>query len=140
MISCLAFRTYLRFVTHHSVISKSNGEYSNRPMINMLANFSGVETYDLSSLRTIFYGASPMPEAVLARAMQVFPSCEFVQGYGMTETSGRISLLSAKYHTFSGQYAGKIASAGQAAPKQQLFRKFLEAIGVQATCFLSGCQ
>jgi acyl-CoA synthetase (AMP-forming)/AMP-acid ligase II len=89
-------------------------------MINMLANFSGVETYDLYSLRTIFYGASPMPEAVLARAMQVFPSCEFVQGYGMTETSGLISLLSAKYHTFSGQCAGKIASAGQAAPSVEV--------------------
>jgi long-chain acyl-CoA synthetase len=40
-------------------------------MVNMLANFPGVETYDLSSLRTIFYGASPMPDTVWAKAMQV---------------------------------------------------------------------
>jgi acyl-CoA synthetase (AMP-forming)/AMP-acid ligase II len=85
-------------------------------MINMIANFSGVETYDLSSLRTIVYGASPMPEAVLARAMQVFPACEFIQGYGMTETSALITLLAGKYHTFTGPRAGKIASAGQAVP------------------------
>jgi long-chain acyl-CoA synthetase len=85
-------------------------------MVNMLANFPGVETYDLSSLRTIFYGASPMPEAVLAKAMQVFPACEFIQGYGMTETSPLITVLAGKYHTFAGPYAGKMASAGQAAP------------------------
>lgn len=85
-------------------------------MVNMLASFPGVETYDLSSLRTIFYGASPMPEAVLAKAMQVFPACEFIQGYGMTETSPLITMLAGKYHTFAGPNAGKIASAGQAAP------------------------
>ena len=65
-------------------------------MINMLANFPGVETYDCSSLRTIYYGASPMPEAVLAKAMQVFPTCEFIQGYGMTETSPLITMLAGK--------------------------------------------
>jgi acyl-CoA synthetase (AMP-forming)/AMP-acid ligase II len=85
-------------------------------MVNMLVNFPGVETYDLSSLRTIFYGASPMPESVLAKAMQVFPACEFIQGYGMTETSPLITVLAGKYHTFAGPYAGKMASAGQAAP------------------------
>jgi long-chain acyl-CoA synthetase len=85
-------------------------------MINMLVNFSGVETCDLSSLRTIVYGASPMPEALLARAMQVFAGCEFMQGYGMTETSALITLLAPKYHNFTGQCAGKTASAGQAAP------------------------
>ncbi|MGH8659587.1 MAG: acyl-CoA synthetase [Gammaproteobacteria bacterium] len=85
-------------------------------MINMLASFPGVETYDLSSLRTIFYGASPMPEAVLRKAMQVLPACEFIQGYGMTETSPLITMLAGEYHTFAGPCAGKTASAGQAAP------------------------
>jgi acyl-CoA synthetase (AMP-forming)/AMP-acid ligase II len=89
-------------------------------MVNMLANFPGVETYDLSSLRTIGYGASPMPEAVLAKAMQVFPACEFIQGYGMTETSPLITLLAGKYHTFTGPFAGKMASAGQAAPSVEV--------------------
>ncbi len=89
-------------------------------MINMLVNFRCVETYDLSSLRTIFYGASPMPAAVLTKAMKVFPACEFVQGYGMTETSPLITLLGGKYHTFEGPLAGKIASAGQAVPSVEV--------------------
>jgi long-chain acyl-CoA synthetase len=89
-------------------------------MVNMLANFPVVETYDLSSLRTVFYGASPMPEAVLAKAMQVFPACEFIQAYGMTETSPLITVLAGKYHTFAGPYAGKIASAGQAVPSVEV--------------------
>lgn len=89
-------------------------------MVNMLANFPSVETYDLSSLRTIAYGASPMPEAVLAKAMQVFPACEFIQGYGMTETSPLITMLARKYHTFAGPFAGKMASAGQAVPSVEV--------------------
>jgi len=85
-------------------------------MVNMLANFPGVEAYDLSSLRIIYYGASHMPAAVLARAMVVFPACEFIQGYGMTETSPVITMLEGRYHTFEGPLSGKIASAGQAVP------------------------
>ena len=85
-------------------------------MVNMLANFPRAETYDLSSLRTILYGASPMPEAVLTKAMQVLPECEFIQAYGMTETAALLTLLAGKYHTFTGSCAGKTASAGQTAP------------------------
>ena len=36
------------------------------------------------ALRRIIYGASPISEGTLRRAMDVF-QCEFVQGYGMTE-------------------------------------------------------
>jgi len=39
---------------------------------------------DLSSLRLIAYGASPIPESVLARMLAHF-SCGFLQNYGMTE-------------------------------------------------------
>jgi acyl-CoA synthetase (AMP-forming)/AMP-acid ligase II len=37
-------------------------------MINMLVNFPTFSDYDLTSLRRITYGASPMPDAVLRRA------------------------------------------------------------------------
>ncbi len=89
-------------------------------MVNMLANFPGVETYDLSSLRIIYYGASPMPAAVLAKAMVVFPACEFVQAYGMTETSPLITILEGKYHIFEGSLSGKIATAGQAVTSDEV--------------------
>jgi acyl-CoA synthetase (AMP-forming)/AMP-acid ligase II len=44
-------------------------------------------------LRLIHYGASPIAETTLRRAMDVF-KCEFSQGYGMTEMSAAIAVLS----------------------------------------------
>lgn len=44
-------------------------------------------------LRLIHYGASPIAEATLRRAIETF-KCEFSQGYGMTEMSAAISILS----------------------------------------------
>jgi len=50
---------------------------------------------DCSSLETIMYGAAPMPEALLLPAMKKFPRASFIQGYGMTETSPAIAMLTA---------------------------------------------
>ena len=43
-------------------------------MIQMLVDDPAVGDYDLSSLRTLIYGASPISEAVLERARKVFPA------------------------------------------------------------------
>lgn len=43
-------------------------------------------------LRMITYGASPIAEQTLRRAIDVF-GCEFVQGYGMTETTSTVTYL-----------------------------------------------
>ena len=56
-------------------------------MINALLQTPGVEQADFSSLKTVSYGASPISEAVLAKATEVF-GCGFIQFYGMTETTG----------------------------------------------------
>ena len=45
------------------------------------------------NLRLIHYGASPIAEATLRRALETF-QCEFSQGYGMTEMSAAIAILS----------------------------------------------
>lgn len=45
------------------------------------------------NLRLIHYGASPIAEATLRRAIETF-QCEFSQGYGMTEMSAGIAILS----------------------------------------------
>ena len=47
---------------------------------------------DYSSLRRITYGASPIAEETLRRAVDVF-KCEFAQGYGMTETTAVLTYL-----------------------------------------------
>ncbi len=43
-------------------------------------------------LRFIAYGASPISEATLRRAIEVF-RCDFLQGYGMTETTAAVTYL-----------------------------------------------
>ncbi len=52
---------------------------------------------DFSSLRKLVYGASPISSTVLVQAMEVM-GCEFVQVYGLTETTGAITQLLAEEH------------------------------------------
>lgn len=52
---------------------------------------------DFSSLKAILYGASPIPEGLLKRAIETF-GCEFIQAYGLTETTGAITLLPGSEH------------------------------------------
>jgi fatty-acyl-CoA synthase len=48
-------------------------------------------------LRTMLYGASPIAEQTLRRAIEVF-GCDFIQGYGMTETTAGITRLTPADH------------------------------------------
>ena len=68
-------------------------------------------TTDFSSLKYMLYGASPIPLPLLKRAMDVF-KCGFVQLYGMTETIGYGSYLSAEDHIPSDN--PRLRSAGKA--------------------------
>ncbi|MGA1405366.1 MAG: AMP-binding protein, partial [Ilumatobacteraceae bacterium] len=51
-----------------------------------------VDKADFSSLKLIAYGASPISEQVLAQSLKTF-KCEFVQVYGLTETTGVVTML-----------------------------------------------
>jgi long-chain acyl-CoA synthetase len=70
-------------------------------MIVMLLAEPGIESYDLSSLRTIRYGASPIAPEVLKRAIGVFGNV-FIQGYGLTEGSMPLTLLMKEDHIMDG--------------------------------------
>ena len=83
-------------------------------MIQLLADFPELDKFDLSSMKSMSYGASPMPAAVLSRAMEKFPNASFIQAYGMTELSPVISILPAYYHSTDGQAKNKLRSAGRA--------------------------
>jgi len=61
-------------------------------MILFLVQAPQIRETDLSSLRLIVYGAAPIPADLLRQAMDVFP-CGFQQVYGLTETTGAITLL-----------------------------------------------
>jgi long-chain acyl-CoA synthetase len=75
----------------------------------------GIEKADLSSLDTIFYGASPIAEDVLVRCMNVI-GCHFSQVYGMTETSGAIVRLDHEDHDPDGERRHLLRAAGKALP------------------------
>ena len=57
-----------------------------------------LEQYDLSSLRLISYGTSPIGEGSLRAAMAAFPQAGFHQCYGLTETSPLLALLDQQAH------------------------------------------
>jgi acyl-CoA synthetase (AMP-forming)/AMP-acid ligase II len=62
-----------------------------------------VEAHDLSSLRMLRYGAAPMPETVIARALERFPaSTGFIGAYGLTETTSTVTVLGPEDHELSG--------------------------------------
>lgn len=66
-------------------------------MIAMLLDDPGLGDADLSSVRSIGYGASGIPPAVLRRGMELL-RCDFAQGYGMTELAGNAVFLDAEAH------------------------------------------
>lgn len=52
---------------------------------------------DLSSLRVVAYGAAAMPRSVLEQARRLMP-CEWMQGYGLSETYGPFCWLTEQHH------------------------------------------
>ncbi|HLN43475.1 MAG TPA: long-chain-fatty-acid--CoA ligase [Acidimicrobiales bacterium] len=74
---------------------------------------------DMSSLDTIFYGASPIAEDVLVRCLDAF-GCRFAQVYGMTETSGAIVLLEHEDHDPRGPRRHLLRAAGKPLPGVEL--------------------
>uniref|UniRef100_UPI004055FE64 class I adenylate-forming enzyme family protein n=1 Tax=Candidatus Electrothrix sp. TaxID=2170559 RepID=UPI004055FE64 len=59
----------------------------------MLLKQGRMEQYDISSLRYICFAGSPMPQDKLIQLTEIFSSISFVQNYGLTETSPRITVL-----------------------------------------------
>jgi long-chain acyl-CoA synthetase len=74
-----------------------------------------VDSYDLSSLRSLTYAGSPIAVEVLKRAITTFGPI-FAQGYGATETAGGpITFFEAEDHHLHGEDSSRLASAGKAA-------------------------
>jgi acyl-CoA synthetase (AMP-forming)/AMP-acid ligase II len=67
-----------------------------------------------NQLRTFVYGASPMPPALLAKALKEFPNTDFVQVYGLTEVCGAVTQLSPEAHR-DDAHPERLTSAGQPA-------------------------
>jgi acyl-CoA synthetase (AMP-forming)/AMP-acid ligase II len=85
-------------------------------MIQLLIDHPRITEHDLTSLRSILYGASPIAQGVLERAMKAFPNASFTQAYGMTELSPVATLLSPDDH----RRTDRLRAAGQAAPHSEV--------------------
>lgn len=74
-------------------------------------------TVDYSRLKYILYGAAPIPLELLRQCIQMFKS-EFIQVYGMTETTGTICMLPPEDHDPNGNV--RMRSAGKPLPGVEL--------------------
>jgi long-chain acyl-CoA synthetase len=81
-------------------------------VLMLLLATPALATTDLSSLRVVFYGASPISEDVLVKCITAFGS-DFCQVYGMTETTGAITALRFEDHDPDGPRRGLLRSAGK---------------------------
>jgi long-chain acyl-CoA synthetase len=67
-------------------------------MIVMAMQEPDFEAYDLSSLRQLIYGSSPMAAEWIQKMIARFKQVEIVQGYGLTETSPILTFLHMAEH------------------------------------------
>ncbi|MGA8353872.1 MAG: long-chain-fatty-acid--CoA ligase [Solirubrobacteraceae bacterium] len=83
-------------------------------MINMLVNSQAALAHDLSSVRQVVYGGAPMASELQRKAAAAI-DCEWVQGYGMTESASLVSLCRLDHRRALGgeePEATRIGSAG----------------------------
>jgi long-chain acyl-CoA synthetase len=66
-------------------------------VIQFLLLTPGAAETNYDTLRAIVYGASPISDTVLCNAIETF-KCEFIQVYGLTETTGAITQLDYEFH------------------------------------------
>ncbi len=88
-------------------------------VIQMLLDVPGVADMNLTSLNRIAYGAAPIGEAVLRRAIEIF-GCGFMHTYGMTETAGTVVMLAPEEHEPDGPHANRLRSCGRPMPWNEL--------------------
>jgi fatty-acyl-CoA synthase len=67
-------------------------------MLGRILDILEAENETLPSLRHLSYGGGRMPVPVIERALKVLPHVDFVNAYGLTETSSTISVLSPDDH------------------------------------------
>jgi long-chain acyl-CoA synthetase len=81
-------------------------------VIQQLVELQELENHDLSSLELLAYGAAPMSEALLRRAIDVL-GCGFLGCYGMTETAGTVTALFPEEHSSQGPRTHLLQSVGK---------------------------
>ncbi len=81
--------------------------------LQMLLMHPRCERVDFSRLKYILYGAAPIPLDLLRQCIKMF-GAQFIQAYGMTETTGTIAMLPPEDHDPEGNE--RMRSAGKPLP------------------------
>lgn len=66
-------------------------------MVQIIVGLPSAEQHTYPQLRNIIYGASPIGEKTLRKALDVF-DCDFIQGYGQTECCSTLTFLGPDEH------------------------------------------
>lgn len=88
-------------------------------VLQVLINVPGVAGADFSALKYLIYGAAPIPVPVLTRATEIF-GCSFVQSYGLTESTGGITILTPQDHRPAPGLEKRLQSVGRPLPGSQV--------------------
>jgi long-chain acyl-CoA synthetase len=80
-------------------------------VLQLMLAVPGIERRDFSALQSLLYGASPISEKVLAASIRTF-GCQFVQAYGLTESTGTIIYLPAADHEPDGPMRHRLRAIG----------------------------
>jgi acyl-CoA synthetase (AMP-forming)/AMP-acid ligase II len=85
----------------------------------------GLTDEQVPSLRTLAYGGAPMPRPCIEKALQAWQHVDFVNAYGLTETSSTISVLGPEDHRAAmasddPAVRGRLSSAGKVVPAIEL--------------------
>ena len=71
-------------------------------MLKQLIEHPAYSQYDLSSLKVVTYGAAPMPQNVIRRAIEALPGVQFINAFGQTESAATIAMLGPDDHALEG--------------------------------------
>jgi long-chain acyl-CoA synthetase len=85
-------------------------------MIQTVLNHPDFARTDLTSLKRLTYGASPIPETLLDRLIEALPGLQLAHSYGMTEACPSISANSPSNHDEAGRKSGLYRSIGRGLP------------------------
>jgi acyl-CoA synthetase (AMP-forming)/AMP-acid ligase II len=72
-------------------------------MLKRIMEVPDFDTYDISTMKSITYGAAPMPYDVVRRACDVFPpkGIGLINAYGQTESTATLTFLGPDDHDLS---------------------------------------
>lgn len=94
-------------------------------LARIIARMDETGNTTLPAVQAIAYGGGRMPPELIARALDLFPNCNFTNAYGLTETSSTVALLTPEDHRVAHQSAdpkvrARLGSVGKPLPTVEL--------------------